>query len=374
MSVQRADSKGGLDIYVTFMMPDDIWCRPINLGKDINTEFDENTPFIAADGSSLYFSSKGHGSIGDYDVFVSRRLDDTWTKWSKPENLGTVINTAGGDANYIITSSGEYAYFASTENTIGGWDIFRIKIPEKLKPKPVVLITGKITNKMTGQPIDAKVYYQSLPTAKEMGVGRTNPKTGYYALTMPAGYVYRFIVDGKDFVSISKDIDMENYNEYTEITQDFELVLADSLIQIIREIDMKKVNKETEIPDFLDELPENILQVEIFDKIFLYFPYNEYPLNSEYFPQLDYVANILNRYKDFKLIIVGHTDSLGTPLYNMKISERRAKSATDYLNSKGIARNRITFRGEGMSKPVAANDTEIGRAKNRRVVFYILKK
>lgn len=373
MSIDREDSYGGLDLYVSFLMPDGEWSEPVNLGQTVNTELDENTPYLAADGVSLYFSSKGHESKGDYDVFVSRRLDDTWLNWSEPQSLGDNINTTGGDANYIINSSGDYAYFASTENSIGGWDLFRIKLPKAYKPKPVVLISGTVQNKLTKLPVDARIYYQSMPDAKEIGQVRTNPKDGKFAMALPIGFLYRFVIDGKGFMSTVEEIDCSKLDEYKEITKLFELSPSDSLMKALRKFDISYVDKNTEIPEFLDLLPVEIIQSDIFDKVVLHFPYNEFPLNADYFPQLDYITNVMKKYAEFRLVVVGNTDSLGTDAYNLKLSEKRAHAAGDYFIKNGINKKRIMTKGLGRTNPIATNETEEGREKNRRVVFYILK-
>ena len=134
------------DLYVSFLNPDSTWTKPISVGETINTLFSEGSPFIAADNRTLYFSSKGHLGYGDADIFMSQRLDETWTNWSEPINLGSEINTPKWDSYFSVVASGEYAYTCSYDN-LNKEDIFRIKLPANAKPQSVVVLKGIIAGK-----------------------------------------------------------------------------------------------------------------------------------------------------------------------------------------------------------------------------------
>ncbi|MGN6647014.1 MAG: hypothetical protein ACTHJT_10845 [Cytophaga sp.] len=140
MSVQRKDSYGEHDLYVSFLKKDDTWSRPVNMGWTLNSLGDESTPYLAADNVTLYFSTSGKPGYGDNDIFVSKRLDNSWTNWSVPLNLGPEINTSGWDGYYSTPANGEYAYIVSTHQSIGQEDIFIIKLSYELKPEPDVII------------------------------------------------------------------------------------------------------------------------------------------------------------------------------------------------------------------------------------------
>ena len=160
LSVERDDSQGDRDLYVSFMQDDSVWTEPLNLGKVINTASEESAPFLAADDKTLYFSSKGLSGYGGSDVYVSRRLDDTWTNWSEPENLGPEINSPQEDLFFNIPANSEYAYYSrgvSENNT----DIFRVKLPIMRSPEIWVTVKGKLVDAKTGEPIGAKII--SLP-------------------------------------------------------------------------------------------------------------------------------------------------------------------------------------------------------------------
>lgn len=144
MCVDKLDGLGDLDIFVSFKYADGTWTKPKNLGKTINTVSAEGSVFLAADNKTLFFSSAGHQGYGSYDMYVSKRLDDTWTNWSTPLNLGTKINTSDLDIYYTITSSGEYAYFSSGKTYFGKNDLYRIKLPKEIQPEPVVVNNPQI--------------------------------------------------------------------------------------------------------------------------------------------------------------------------------------------------------------------------------------
>ncbi len=162
MTVERDDGLGDRDIYVSFRYNDGDWSEPKNVGKTINTSGMEASVFLAADMKTIYFSSDGHRGYGGLDVFMSRRLDFTWQNWSEPVNLGPVINTPGNDLNYSIPASGEYAYFSSD---IGSADLmsnlYRIRLPEEVRPEPVTVMKGRFIDAETKKPIQAKVEYKT---------------------------------------------------------------------------------------------------------------------------------------------------------------------------------------------------------------------
>ncbi|MBL7877954.1 MAG: exo-alpha-sialidase, partial [Cyclobacteriaceae bacterium] len=169
MSVEREDTQGGRDLYVSFEKNDSTWTEPLNLGKVINTVSEETAPFLASDDKTLYFSSNGFSGYGGSDVYMSKRLDDTWTNWSPPENLGPDINTKLDDLFFNIPSTSEFAYY-SRGITADNSDIFRVKMPMFMTPDPIVIVKGKLIDAKTGNPIGAKIIYERLSDGKEVGV------------------------------------------------------------------------------------------------------------------------------------------------------------------------------------------------------------
>jgi len=341
MAIQRDESMGERDLYVSKLLPDNTWSSPMNMGSDINTAGDETTPFLAADGKTLYYSTDGFAGYGNKDVYVSRRLDDTWLRWSEPENLGPEINTTGFEAYFTIPASGEYAYCVSSENTIGREDIFRIKLPASARPVPVVLISGKVLDEKTKKPVEAKIIYEILPSGEEVGVARTNPIDGSYKISLPAGALYGFRAEAKGFYPISDNLDTKKLTEYTELSKD--LFLA----------------------------PITVGQAIRLNNIF--FDTGKSDLKEESFPELKRVKSFMADNPSYEIEVSGHTDNIGKANENQTLSEQRAKSVYDYLLSLGVPAKRLKTKGYGSSKPLTNNSTEQGRSRNRRVEFIIQK-
>ncbi len=185
MAVERDEGRGGLDLYAAFRRDERSFGRPINLGPTINTVGSESSIFLAADHKTIYFSSNGHEGYGGYDMFISRRLDDSWQNWSKPQNLGNSINSVQNEYNYTIPASGEYAYFSSGDPS-GMSDLYRIPLPEAFRPEPVMLISGRLINAETQQNLAAQLKVQELATATgQSDLGQI--PTGDFQLVVPYG-------------------------------------------------------------------------------------------------------------------------------------------------------------------------------------------
>ncbi|MES2764900.1 MAG: OmpA family protein [Bacteroidota bacterium] len=342
MTIKRGDTYGGNDVYVCFLQADGSWSEPKNLGKTINTFADELTPFLAADGITLYYSSMAKPGYGDADIFMSKRLDDSWTNWSEPKNLGPEINSPMRDAGFTLTASGEYGYLTSSSNSLGGSDIFRMKIPDAIKPEPVVLVYGKVLNSKTKEPLETNIIYRELSTDKEVGLARSNPSDGSYKIILPAGRAYSFLGAKENFYSISENFDVKKLLKYKEIEKNLFLTPV--------------------------EVGATILLNNIF------FDFGKAVLRSESFPELARAVDFLKLNPQISVEVNGHTDNVGNDANNQKLSEDRAKAVADYLVSKNIPRERISSKGYGKTKPIKTNDTEENRQFNRRVEFTILKK
>ena len=341
MTIERRDSYGGRDVYVSFIQEDNSWSEPMNLGPVVNSSSEEISPFLAADDKTLYYSSEGKGGYGSADLFMTKRLDDTWKNWTSPENMGDIINSEKWDAYYFFPASGEYAYFVSQVSE-GNEDIFRVKIPKRVRPEPVFLIYGKVTDTKTHLPVDAKIYYEILPGGFEAGIARTNPSTGEYKITLPKGKKYGFRAEADGYLSQNDYIDATELGKYKEVERNLNLI------------------------------PIEIGETVVLNNIF--FNSGKFDLREESFPELKRVAMFLKENPSIKIQISGHTDDINSDSYNLTLSENRAKAVFSYLTQNGIATERITFKGYGESKPVASNNTDEGRQLNRRVEFTITEK
>lgn len=330
------------DLYVSFMQPNGNWTQVMKLSSRINTKYNEASPFLAADGVTLYFASNKPGGYGDFDIYKTKRLDDTWTNWSEPINLGPQINSSGREAYYTIAASGEYAFMVSNVNSIGKSDIVMIKLTESAKPDPVVLVTGKVLNAKTNEPVDAFVSYEILPEGFEAGQAISDPEDGSYNIVLPYGKKYGFSAVAEGYLPVSEYIDLSAFSTYQEVNRNLYLVPVEEG-QTIR---MNNIFFETGSAN----------------------------LREESFPELDRVARFLLNNKKINIEIAGHTDNVGGEELNMQLSSERAAAVRTYLLSKGVHADKITSKGYGESKPVADNESEEGRAENRRVEFTILRK
>jgi len=331
------------DIYACFLLPDSTWSEPKSLGKKINLpDYNEMTPYLAADGESLYFSSNRPGGMGDNDIWMAKRLDKTWTKWSDPVNLGAPINTPDWDAFFTLDAGGEYAYLTSSLAGYGESDIVRVKLLEKEKPNPVVMVTGNVYNKKTGQPLNASLVYETLPDGTVAGNGISNPQDGAFKIVLPYDKNYMIRATAEKFFAQSENLNLDSLVKagYKEIHKDLYLV------------------------------PIEIGQVVRLNNVF--FDFDKWDLRPESFVELNRVVDLLKQNPSIVIEMSAHTDSYGSDDYNYKLSENRARSVMEYILSKGIATSRISSKGYGETKPVVENDTPENRQLNRRVEFTIV--
>lgn len=340
MAIERADDTyGQSDLYVSFRKSDGTYTEPKNLGPKINTTGEEGTPFLAADGRTLYFYSDGHNGYGDADIFVSKRVGTSWTEWSEPLNLGPNINTPQWDAYFTLDASGEYAYLVSSSDAIGEEDIFRVKIQEELQPDPVVLIYGKVYDQNTNLPLAAQITYDDLTTNQHVDVANSNGNTGEYKIILPYGTKYGFFAKKDGYMALSDYIDLTNIEEYTEIERDLYLVP----IQIDQQIILNNV----------------------------FFERGRSDIKPSSYPELNRFVQTLKMNPEIEIEVQGYTNNIGDRQALIDLSEQRAVAVKNYLISKGISESRITTKGYGPDNPIADNSTPAGRTKNQRVEFKI---
>ncbi len=359
------------DIYASFLEKDGSWSEVINLGDDVNTDFTETTPFLAADGKTLYFSSNREGGKGSNDIWVCKRKDETWINWTEPTNIGEPINTDQYDAYYTISAAGDFAYFISSNNSVGKKDIFRLKIdqpkpvetpptttspmaggdkktepekPKDIKSEPVVLVSGKVIDGKTGKvPLNAQVIYEDLTNGNELGVATPDPITGIYKVVLPYGKNYGITTKIDGYVGTSQNIDLSKITgKYLEIEG--------------KDMTVKPV--------------EVGVKVEMNN---IFFEFGKAELKSESYPELNRIASFFKSNTKIVSEISGHTDNVGTDEVNNKLSQERADVVRNYLLTQGVAGEKLTAKGYGKNKPKVANDTPENQAINRRVEFEILK-
>jgi outer membrane protein OmpA-like peptidoglycan-associated protein len=220
MAIETDAGYGGLDLYVSFRVSDNVWSSPINLGPQINTSANDYSPFLAADGITLYYSTAGHSGYGKEDIFVTRRLDDTWKNWSEPMNMGQPINSSESDTKFSIPASGSYAYFSSSNGSVGLNDIFRILLPDTVKPQTVVLLKGKIIDFSTKTPIGgAIIIYKDFPKEAILIKEKSDSLTGNFSVYLPIGNKYTALIKAKGYVDGKQSLDLTSIYNYTVVEQ-----------------------------------------------------------------------------------------------------------------------------------------------------------
>lgn len=332
LNLERSDSYGKMDIYVSFLEKSGEWSEPLNLGQRINTTNQEVTPFLAKDMSTLYFASNREGGFGGYDMYVSRRLDETWQNWSEPENMGPEINTKRNDINYVIAPDGKYAVYSS--DIRGNKDLYQIKVPERFRPKSVPIVTGSLIDP-SGNKMKGVIYF-------------TDQKKNRYRIMTDERGKYTWIAP-----SSGEFIGQAAKEGFFPSSQRFSLKKGD------------KLNTDFVLRP-LQEKATLVLENIFFD-------YNSDVIKSESYDELDTLTKVLMENPYMVIEISGHTDSTGNPEYNLDLSKRRAISVKKYLIGKSISSERIKIAGYGDTRPVASNSTEKGRAMNRRVEFTVVK-
>lgn len=364
----RPGGYGGLDIYVSEKQKDNTWGKAKNLGAAINTEFDEEGPLIHHDGVSLYFSSKGHKTMGGFDIFVSKKNE--FGTWTMPVNLGYPVNTVDNDVFITLTPDGKRAYFSSyREEGFGSTDIYMMAMPEA-EEKPVTVVKGKVIT-CDNQADDVVITVYDSENDDLLGLYKPNSKTGKYLFILPRGRNYYaiyevngkekheeqfFISENADFQVIYKTISLIKGSPCDELVADNEGVIEKS-----KDVDMySKWEQEEGIT-----VVENII----------------FRINSAQFDEfkdnLQKLADYLKQHPKTIIKIIGYSDTQGPETYNLKLSERRAKVVYDYLLKQGLDTSQISYKGAGIKSQISINQYKDGSyiweslPYNRRVEFEI---
>lgn len=335
----RDGGYGGRDIYMTKMLENGQFGPAILLGPKINTPEDEDSPFIHADGKTLYFSSKGHKTMGGFDIFSCTINTETGDILTEPVNVGYPINTAGDDVFFVWSADNKRAYFSSERD--GGYGEKDIYMLERQEAKAaLVMVKGQIIHCDGKKPVAATIKVTDLATQKMVGVYNSNASTGKYTVVLPAGKNYGIAVEAPGFLFHSSNINIPLLENYIEIVD----TVCMNKIQVGKAIVLRNV----------------------------FFDVNKSVLRPESVQELDRLLAILNENPTLKIQISGHTDSDGNDESNLKLSDDRAKAVVQYLISKGIKADRLTYKGYGETKPMAPNDTPENKQLNRRTEFEII--
>ena len=381
---ERPGGLGGSDIYVCTKDSKGEWSKVKNLGSSINTELDEDGPFIDYDGKSLYFSSRGRKGMGGYDIYKSTLINLDRNEWSEPENLGFPINTPDDDVYFVNSKDGKRAYYASIrDDGMGYTDIYMITTPDEVKkeepkkeepvvepikeepkkeelkkeepkkeepkkeePKKVQLQPFKYLVKVVDAeskfPLDARVKLQGLKDNVAVGFSPVGNGTYEFSIKEKSAKDYRLSVEKEGYIFQNQSIRIEGASEQ---------VKTKTLIVELRKL---KVGVSSVLRN-------------------IYFDFAKATFLQESYNELNKLETMLKQNTGMQVEISGHTDSVGPAEYNKQLSQRRANAVKNFLTSKGIDTRRIKAVGYGEDKPIASNDDNAdGREINRRVEFKVL--
>lgn len=347
MSIERKDSYGDRDLYVIFLQDDGTWTKPLNFGSQINSAAEEASPFLAFDGKTLFFSSKGFSGYGGYDIYLSRRLDDTWQNWSEPENLGAGFNSREDDIFFNFTENDEYAYF--TRGTETNTDIYKVKLPYYQKPEMlaslmggkyknpdiIISIKGRVFDSKTMKPIESSIEF--IREIDNEQIELVAADTSGFKTTLSQGFNYKIIAKSRGYYNSMDTIDLRNIVNSVEI------------------------EKNLYLDPIIKDQPITLNNV--------YFDFDSDVIRSESFSELDKLSEMLLDNPNLHMTIDGHTCSMGSDAYNLNLSGKRAASIVNYLIGTGVLATNLESNGYGESRPKMSNETNAGREMNRRVEF-----
>ncbi|MBI4648366.1 MAG: OmpA family protein [Bacteroidia bacterium] len=333
------------DIYFSTLNSDGKWNKAVNIGEIINTPGNEKAPFMHSDSKTLYFASDGLYGMGGYDIYFSKLSDDG--TWSKPRNIGYPINNEMDNIGMIVSNFGNKAYFTSKDiKENGGLDIYSFVLPQEARPEKILFIKGNLEDDKGKALTEAKVELVSAKTRK-ITEGMVDQKTGRYAIAVR--------IDEDEDEEFLMTVKKKNFAFSSAYIKPAELPI-EKPVEFAMEVKSIKVGQRIEIHD-------------------IHFETNSWVFDKASMMILDKFGEFLEENPNIKIEIHGHTDNIGDEDFNLELSEKRAKSVKNYLWIIGISDERIPkCTGHGESVPVATNDTEEGRAKNRRTEFVIIEK
>ncbi|GHM99347.1 membrane protein [Cytophagales bacterium WSM2-2] len=333
-----SDRKGGVGGYdIWYSKKDSLgrWKRATNLGKPINTKFDEIAPYIHVNNRNLYFASTGFPGFGGFDIYVAEKDK----QWQEPKNLGGPLNDFEDQYSFIVTSDGANAYYSREEGRMKS-KIYHSSIPPELRVKSRGnVVKGVVSDSETKKPLPAVVELFDLKTNERISVFSSDSVNGQYLIVVPGKSEYTLHVTEPGYLFYSQHF---NYEE-------------------------KDLDEPMTINIALQPIRKNA--VTVLNNIF--FEFNKFEIGSKSYPELDEVVKFLNENPSIKVEISGHTDNVGNENYNQQLSQKRAQAVVDYFLQKGIAQPRLTQVGMGSKKPIKPNDTEENKQANRRIEFRI---
>ena len=339
-AAHRKADMSGIDIYSSSADENGVWSTPKNLGNHINTSANEGFPFIHPDNQTLYFVSNGKTGMGKGDIFFSRKQSDG--SWGEAVNMGYPINTEGDERGIFITTDGKKALISRDVDGNSNYDLFEFDLYEGAQPIPVMYLKGIITDARNKKPVEADFQLIDLSSGKVITESTSDGSDGSYIVCIPTGRDYALNVSNPNYLFYSDNFSLKEKKDATPYLKDVSLYP----IEIGKSVILKNIFFET----------------------------NKFDVEKESKIELEKLVFFLNQNKTVQILIGGHTDNSGSTKHNLELSENRAKAVYDYLVQKGIATNRLSYKGFGESKPIADNATEEGKQQNRRTEFTITAK
>jgi len=334
----RPGGSGKMDIWYSEKNESGQWKAAVNLGETINTKEEENSPFIHHDGRTLYFGSTGQIGFGGFDLYKvnvsgANLLSDVM-------NLGSPINTEKNEEFLIINTRGNLAFLSSERTGSRNKDLYYFEIPQAVRPDPVSYVSGRVYDASGNSPLVASFTLVDLSTGKTIIESQSNEQ-GNYLVCLPSGKDYAFQCAKEGYLFYSANFKLD---EETKAADPFQLDIPLQPVQTGKSVILRNV----------------------------FFATNEYLLDPKSELELNQLITFMNENPGIKIEIGGHTDNQGNQSYNQLLSENRAKSVFQYLINHGISSQRVSYKGYGMSMPIRENDSEEGRAFNRRTEFTIV--
>ncbi len=335
----RGGGQGQKDIWMSNLLPNGNWTKPVNLGEKINSSGQEQSPFIHPDNKTLYFASNGHTGMGGFDLFKTTRNDDG--TWSEPINLGYPINTIFDEIGLIVNAKGDKAFFSSDRLSNKGRDIFEFELYKEARPNPVSYLKGKVFDAESKKNINASFELIDLETNELIMQAESDKNSGEFLVCIPTNNDYALNVSKKGYLFYSDNFELKGVHE-----------ISDPYLKDIALMPIKT--------------GERIILRNIF------YATDSYELEEKSKVELAKLLQFLSNNPSLIIEISGHTDNVGTNEYNLKLSDNRAKSVYQYLLEKGIEKERLTYKGYGENQPISTNDNEQGRTENRRTEIKII--
>jgi len=342
----RKGGKGGMDIWKCKLKGfsewgSPIWSNPVNLGDSINTSGNEMSPFIHADGKTLYFASDSWPGLGGTDLFYSRQKNDS--TWSMPKNMGYPINSNKDEQGLIVDATGQNAYYSTNRSGSKGLDIYSFKLYPEAQPKPVSYIKGRVTDKDSLTPIAANIELIDLEHPGSAIKTESSNHQGEFLMCLPLDKEYAFNISKDGYLFYSENFKLK---DITDIVSPHIVEIKLTRIQLGGSVILRNIFFNTASAELLPE-----------SKV-----------------ELQQLIDFMRQNRTLEIEIGGHTDTVGTAEFNQNLSEQRAKEVYNYLIENGIEKSRMTYKGYGYTKPISSNNTEEGRTQNRRTEFRITKK